>query len=513
MFVCLFVPDFSVQAALRIEPDSRERLQHSPIVVLDGHANLFRVFAANSMARSLGIKTGMTKLQVETCGGVLIKKRVLAHEDAAQAALLDCAGEFSPRVESTFAGAVILDLQGTERLFGRSESIARKIAARAADFGFELQIAVASNPDTAFYVARGFKDITIVPAGDEARQLASLPLKVLPISAELLEVLEGWGIHTCKSFTALPPIQIVERLGQEGFQLWNLARGKTNRPLVPTEPFRDFIESYEFEEPVGALEPITFILNRLIQQLCTALQSRALGTHELRLRLDLEVRQVKQVKKESQEERYERTWKLPLPIQDGKVLFRLAHLELEGNTFSAPIKRITVQVVPVKTRPAQSGLFAPTAPETERLEITLARIRGVVGSSDQNGIACMGSPKLLDTHKPDSFTVEAFSGLIDKTDSFRACTPVLSLRVFRPALETSVESASGKLCSISLGKRRLHVLAAFGPWHSSGNWWTPSAAWAREEWDVALKTSEGIGYYRIYQDRIRQQWFVEGIFD
>jgi protein ImuB len=510
MFVCLFVPDFSVQAALRIEPDSRERLKQSPIVVLDGHANLFRVIAVNSMSRSLGIELGMTKLQVETCGGVLIKKRVLADEDAAQAALLDCAGEFSPRVESTFAGAVILDLQGTERLFGRSENIARKIAVRAADFGFELQIAVASNPDTAFYVARGFKGITIVPAGDEARQLASLPLNVLPISAELLEVLEGWGIHTCKSFTALPPIQIVERLGQEGFQLWNLARGKTNRPLVPTEPLREFIESYEFEEPVGSLEPITFILNRLIQQLCSALQSRALGTHELRLRLDLEVRQVK---KGSQEEHYERTWKLPLPIQDGKVLFRLAHLELERNTFSAPIKRITVQVVPVKTRPAQSGLFAPTAPETERLEITLARIRGVVGSSDQNGIACMGSPKLLDTHQSHSFTVEAFSGLSDKTDPFCVCAPVLSLRVFRPAFETSVESESGKLCSISLGKRRLHVLAAFGPWHSSGNWWKPSAAWAREEWDVALKTSEGIGYYRIYQDRIGKQWFVEGIFD
>ena len=297
MFVCLFVPDFSLQAALRIEPSGRELLQQSPITILDGHANLFRVIAANSLARSLGIELGMTKLQVETGGGVLIKKRVLANEDAAQAALLDCAGEFSPRVESTFSGAVILDLQGTERLFGRSESIARKIAARAADFGFELQIAVASNPDTAFYVARGFKGITIVPAGEEARQLASLPIHILPISAELLEVLQGWGIHTCKSFTALPPIQIVERLGQEGLRLWNLARGKTNRPLLPTEPFRDFIESYEFEEPVGSLEPITFILNRLIQQLCSALQARALGTHELRLRLDLEVRQVQQESK------------------------------------------------------------------------------------------------------------------------------------------------------------------------------------------------------------------------
>jgi len=57
------------------------------------------------------------------------------------------------------------------------------------------------------------------------------------------------------------------------------------------------------------------------------------------------------------------------------------------------------------------------------------------------------------------------------------------------------------------------VLAASGPWSSSGNWWNKTAAWAREEWDVALKTFEGVGYYRIYLDRIRKQWFVEGVFD
>jgi protein ImuB len=279
MFACLFVPDFSLQAALRVEPD-REQLKQSPVAVLDGPSNLLRVIGVNSSARALGIEEGMTKLQVETCGGVLIKKRFIANEESAQAALLDCAGEFSPRVESTAAGAVILDLHGTERLFGRSENIARKIAERAAQFGFELQIAVATNPDTALYVARGFKNITIVPERNEAKQWASLRLDVLPISPELLEVLGGWGIHTCKAFAALPPIQVVERLGQEGFHLWHLARGETTRPLVPIEPSQDFVESYEFEDPVGTLESITFILNRLIQQLCTRLQSRALATNE-----------------------------------------------------------------------------------------------------------------------------------------------------------------------------------------------------------------------------------------
>jgi hypothetical protein len=64
-----------------------------------------------------------------------------------------------------------------------------------------------------------------------------------------------------------------------------------------------------------------------------------------------------------------------------------------------------------------------------------------------------------------------------------------------------------------LWKRHRRVLAASGPWSSSGNWWNDATAWAREEWDVALKTLEGIGYYRIYRDRVAGRWFVEGVFD
>jgi protein ImuB len=74
-----------------------------------------------------------------------------------------------------------------------------------------------------------------------------------------------------------------------------------------------------------------------------------------------------------------------------------------------------------------------------------------------------------------------------------------------------VELNGEKPSSISLGRRNLRVVSAFGPWRSSGDWW--NAVWAREEWDVALKTSEGIGVYRIFHDLIRKQWFVEGVLD
>jgi protein ImuB len=514
MFACLFVPDFRVQAVLRLEPEtSREILKQSPVAILDGPASLPRVVATNEPARLAGIEMNMTRQQVETCGRVWRRKRSPANENAAQAALLDCAASFSPRMESTAPGTVILDLAGTEKLFGSTQALARKIAHQAAEFGFELNIAVAANPDTAFYAARGFAGITMIPPGEEAERLSSLTVDVLSTSPEMLDILDSWGIRNFHALALLPPVPVVERLGQEGLQLQKIARGETRRPIVPAEAAADFVESFEFDDPVETLESLTFILNRLLQQICARLTARSLATNELRLKLGLEVRQLKTGENK---EFYERTWKLPLPIQDPKVLFRLAYLDLEGNTQPAPIEKIIVQAVPVKPRYAQSGLFAPASPETEQLEITLARIRGIVGSTDENGIACVGSPRMLDSHKPDSFTVQAFSGIneeAEELDSTPADAPIISLRIFRPALQTAVELAGEKPCSVSLHKKQLRVLAASGPWRSSGNWWSTSSAWARDEWDVALKTTEGVGFYRIYLDRIKGQWFVEGGFD
>jgi protein ImuB len=64
------------------------------------------------------------------------------------------------------------------------------------------------------------------------------------------------------------------------------------------------------------------------------------------------------------------------------------------------------------------------------------------------------------------------------------------------------------------------VSAHAGPWRASGDWW--DVAWSREEWDVALEaggpgahgSEHGIGgVYRIFRDRLREAWFVEGELD
>src|SRR5690242_20202093 len=135
-FSSVLAPDFAIQAAIRCEPaEQRAALRSFPIAILDGPDSLLRVFACNEQAGSAGIAIGMTKAQVEQCRGVVIRRRASKQEHAAQAALLDCAARFSPCVEDTCAGAVTLNMTGTERIFGPPLELARQLVEAAKTVG------------------------------------------------------------------------------------------------------------------------------------------------------------------------------------------------------------------------------------------------------------------------------------------------------------------------------------------------------------------------------------------
>jgi protein ImuB len=69
------------------------------------------------------------------------------------------------------------------------------------------------------------------------------------------------------------------------------------------------------------------------------------------------------------------------------------------------------------------------------------------------------------------------------------------------------------------------VLAAAGPWRTSGDWWREDP-WQQDEWDLEIhfhsspgrgdvpaKFQPECGLYRFYYDSLRAGWFVRGIYD
>jgi protein ImuB len=506
MFGCIHVPDFALQAALLRES------KVLPTALLDGPESLLKVVACNATARAAGVAVGMTKLQAEVCG-ITLKKRVQEHEDVAQAELIDSAYHFSPRIELTAPGTIILDLAGSERLMGTGKTIAQLVLGEATKRGLGSNVSIAANPDTAHYAARGFKGITIIEPGDEANILGRLHVEVLGPESDVLDILHAWGIRTFKALAALPSIELTERLGQYGLHLQRLARGTIIRELVPASLPASFQESMELEELVDLLEPLAFVLNRLLEQVMERLIERSLATDQIQIDLTLEIHSDHDVNSPvrcATLTAYQRTVKLPVPTQDSKVLLKLAQLDLAAHPPHAPVKKIKIEVIPARVRFTQAGLFQPLAPEPAKLEISMARIRAVVGEKDSLNRHLVGFPALLDSHRPDHFQVTP--------QAAKHCdgepSTVLALRRFRPAISARVEvSAEQAPVWIGFSRKKARVIRASGPWHGCGEWWDAAGQWLREEWDINLTLDGHTALYRIYRDLQTSSWFVEGMYD
>src|ERR1700738_1539943 len=100
---------------------------------------------------------------------------------------------------------------------------------------------------------------------------------------------------------------------------------------------------------------------------------------------------------------FTRTLRLPTPMLDAKIFLKLLQLDLQAHPPGAPIVKIHLSADPARPRALQSGLFQPAFPEPEKLELTLARIAGIVGEGR------VGSVELLDTHREGAFAVRHFA--------------------------------------------------------------------------------------------------------
>jgi protein ImuB len=523
VFGCIFIPDFSVQAVIRQEKD----LCGQPVAVLQGAPPLTKVVAGNKVAKDLGVEVGMTKLQAECCGQIEWRWRSLLQEASAQAALFDCAYTVSPRIEQVrnaneadFFDCVVLDLSGCDKLFGSPQKIANHLKKMAAEVGLEPNIAIAGNPQVAVSAARGFSGITRIHSGSEAAYIGGLPLSSLALPLELRETLGRWGIHTCAEFAALPQIAVIERIGQEGRRWQQLCRGGDPTPLIPREPRAQFEECMDLDFPIDLLDPLLFVLNRLLDQVCIRLRMQVLATTELKVTLTLEPENLSR----KEPLLHIRNLRLPVPVSESKSLLKLLQLDLQGHPPSSPVIAVRVSAIPSRPRTRQLGLFLPMSPEPEVLEITLARIQSVVGEGR------VGSPALLDSHRPCAFRQDHFvlaDPCLNNYSTDRS--PKTALRIFRPPLPATVQLQNEHPRSISFENRQNLILAFAGPSRTSGEWWS-EAPWGRDEWDVLVPVArpeaqlensfrdrpakeEHTALYRIYRDLHSNHWFVEGIHD
>jgi len=394
------------------------------------------------------------------------------------------AAAFSPSFEQTAPDTVVFRADGLQRLHGSPRQIAEAIGRLA---GPQINIALAATADAAIIAARNFPGITIAPLLDD------LDVSALPLSDELHDTLDTWGIYTFEQLAQLPETGLAERFGAEGVYLQRLARGAIDRPLKIFQPETTYEDRIQLDHPVSLLEPLLFLIARLLNDQCARLLSNAMAANEVTIRLELEDRL-----------EHIRTLRLPVPMRESKSLLKLLQMDLEAHPPTAPTIALTLSLKPVHPRTVQTGIFLPVTPAPDKLELTLARIRGIVGENN------VGIPQLLNTHHPHPFHLVTGQSPtpIPQSPSGQSLipNPQHAFRYFRPPLPATVSLDGNRPLRISAPGIFGKVLNAAGPWRSSGDWWT-TTTWARDEWDIALSNGS---LYRIYRN---PHWFIEGSYD
>jgi len=406
-----------------------------------------------------------------------------------EAILVDLARGFSPRVEPLGATPVIVDLHGLGRYWSSPELLGEALRAAGRARSLELRVALAWTRVAALVLARGRPGVTIVPAGGEAKAVAALPLSLLDLSSEHLELFRRWGLERFADLQKLPARGLAERLGPEGPRLHRLARGEDDSPLVPRPAPQSFEMKLELDWPVDGLEPLSFLLARVLEPLCRTLKERGRRSAAMTLELGLV---------DGSEHR--RTLRPAMPSVDARTWRTLLLLDLEAHSPRDAIASLLLRADPTPAQVGQLSLLDPGQPSPERLAETLARLAA-------HGVRA-GSATLLDTHRPGAFVMGTFAPAGGAGALVGAPPPRVSLRVFRPPLAARVEIRDGAPCFLVASGVRGSVASCAGPWHASGDWW--DEMWSRKEWDVSLERG---GVYRIFLDQIRGAWFIEGELD
>ena len=436
------------------------------------------------------------------------------------------ARDYSPRYERHSAALVSLDVSGLERLFGSPRGMAEEMRRDAAARGVRVHVAIAGTRTAAVLLAHARAGVSVVLAGDEVETLAPLPLRSLSIldfqlaalnleSCELeLESWRRWGLRTLGDLAKLPPADLSSRLGRAALVWQAMARGEDVRPLIPTLEDERFEGTFELDWPVEDLEPLSFVLTRLLEPLSTRLERRDRGAAVLHVLLRLVTREL-----------HARRLELPSPMRDVRTLRTLALLDLESHPPPAAVDRVTVVIDPTPGRVLQHSLFSRALPTPEQLSTLLARLGAVMGQDRA------GAPAAVDTHRPGAFAMKPFktdregprgSGLgagsraADRSASGprrpAAAEIASALRRCRQPVPARVVVEAGCPVRLTTDRRGFAggaIVRCAGPWRASGDWWG-DGRYARDEWDVALDDG---AVYRIFQDRQTDAWFVDAIVD
>ncbi len=279
--------------------------------------------------------------------------------------------QFTPKVSLEPPQELVLEAQGSLRLFGGLAQLTQRLAAGLGELGYPFRLGSAPTARAALWLARC----------EGATTLEALPVEVTGFDVEFLRSI---GIFTVGALLGLPREGLAQRCGARVVEELDRALGAAPEPRSFFAPPARFDAKLELPAEVAHAEGLLFGARRLLAQLAGLLAARHEGIRGLRLVLLHE----------------SRTSSLEIGLasatRDAERMARVLRERLARVALAEPVRALALEAgdfAPLQG--VSAGMFGDPARDAEGWAELLERLRARLGSPAVHGLAA------LPDHRPE----------------------------------------------------------------------------------------------------------------
>ncbi|MET3667020.1 DUF6504 family protein [Caulobacter sp. 1776] len=254
----------------------------APFALLISEHGTRRLAAVDETARALGLSAG----QKAADALALVPNLVTADHDpaadrAALEALCDWCVRFSPAVAIDGDDGLLLDITGTDHLWGGEAAMLVDLVGRLARWGVPARAAIADTAGAAWALARfGARygdDLAIAPPGQQRAAIQDLPVAALRLEDAAEAQLPRLGLHRVGQLFALPRAQLAKRFGLALTLRLDQALGMAAEALTFRRPATPWFDRLAFFEPISAPEDLARVTGDALDLICARLEAEGRG--------------------------------------------------------------------------------------------------------------------------------------------------------------------------------------------------------------------------------------------
>lgn len=239
---------------------------HDPLALIARSGNTLRIAALDAVGLKAGLAVGMTLADARAR---LPDLATLQHDPEADREVVDVLVRrlirFTPMVTRDPPDGLLLDISGCTHLFGGEAAMLEQMTPL-----IELtpRMALADNAAAARALAR---------YGDGSGDISTLPVRALELNDDDQQALRRAGLRRIGDLTARPLSAIAARFGAEAVMKLRQMTGEVGSPIDPHIPATLIRAEARFAEPIGRTEDVLDVIEGLLGEAESMMESRGLG--------------------------------------------------------------------------------------------------------------------------------------------------------------------------------------------------------------------------------------------